>query len=181
MIERRIHIFGASGSGTTSLGAALAAALDAPHVDCDTYYWQPTDPPYTRANDRDIRLRLLQNAIAGLPSWVLSGSMCGWGDPLMHRITLAVFMHLDPAIRLARVAERERARFGSRIEADGDMHAQHHQFMTWAASYDDAAAPTRSLALHEAWMRRLRCHAVRLDSRAPTAMLVEQIRARAIS
>jgi len=42
----RIHIMGASSSGATSLGRALAEALAIPHHDTDDYLWQPTTPPY---------------------------------------------------------------------------------------------------------------------------------------
>ena len=41
----RIHILGASGSGTTTLGRALAARLQCPHFDTDDCFWLPTDPP----------------------------------------------------------------------------------------------------------------------------------------
>ena len=42
----RIHIFGASGTGTTTLGGTLAAALDCPHLDTDDYFWIKTDPAF---------------------------------------------------------------------------------------------------------------------------------------
>jgi Shikimate kinase len=41
----RIHILGASGSGTTTLGRALAERLQYPHFDTDDSFWVPTDPP----------------------------------------------------------------------------------------------------------------------------------------
>jgi adenylate kinase family enzyme len=46
MKSRRIHIAGASGSGVTSLGRALANALASSHHDTDDYFWLPTTPPY---------------------------------------------------------------------------------------------------------------------------------------
>ena len=42
-----IHVMGASGSGTTSLGRALADRLDIAHLDTDDFFWLPTDPPFT--------------------------------------------------------------------------------------------------------------------------------------
>ena len=36
---RRIHILGAAGSGTTTLGRALAERLQCPHFDTDDYFW----------------------------------------------------------------------------------------------------------------------------------------------
>jgi adenylate kinase family enzyme len=42
MKRRCIHVMGASGSGATSLGRALAGALELPHHDADDYLWLPT-------------------------------------------------------------------------------------------------------------------------------------------
>ena len=39
---QRIHILGASGSGTTTLGRALAERLQCRHFDTDDYFWLPT-------------------------------------------------------------------------------------------------------------------------------------------
>src|SRR5439155_4251270 len=76
----RIHIFGASGTGTTSLASALAARHGHRHVDTDDFYWLRTDPPYRHPRPRAERLAMLRIALAESASWVLSGSLCGWGD-----------------------------------------------------------------------------------------------------
>jgi len=44
MRKCRIHIFGASGAGVTTLGRATADALAFPHHDTDDYYWLLTAP-----------------------------------------------------------------------------------------------------------------------------------------
>ncbi len=36
----KIHIFGASGSGTSTLGAALSNELSYTHLDTDDYFWK---------------------------------------------------------------------------------------------------------------------------------------------
>ena len=61
----RIHIFGASGSGTSSLASALAATHGHRHLDSDDFYWLPTDPPYTQPRPVEARLSLLRPALAG--------------------------------------------------------------------------------------------------------------------
>lgn len=38
----RLFIMGASGSGTTTLGRAIANEWAVPHADADDYFWQPT-------------------------------------------------------------------------------------------------------------------------------------------
>lgn len=174
-LEHHIHIFGASGAGTSTLGRQLAAAIAGRHLDADDYYWFATDPPFTTKRDPAARVALIEQDTAAVPSWILSGSVCSWGDPLLERFTLAVFLHLDSETRMARLLHREQLRYGSRIQPGGDMHTQHLEFMAWARSYDEARAPIRSLDLHERWMQRLSCPVVRLDSRRPTGALLEEV------
>ncbi len=170
----RIHLFGASGSGTTTLGRALAETLEVPHLDADDYYWKPSDPPYRIKNSPAQRVRLIERRIAGHAGWVLSGSLCSWGDPLLHRFTLALFLH-RAAERLARLAVREQQRHGGRIGPGGDMRRQHEEFMAWAASYDTSGSAGRSLTLHEQWLKRLPCPVMRLDSAASVESLVASV------
>jgi adenylate kinase family enzyme len=180
-MPHRIHVFGASGSGTTTLGAEVAADLGARFLDADAYYWFPTDPPFTDKRAPAERLAMVERDIDGVDDWVLSGSLCSWGDPLIERFTLAVFLYLLPDLRLARLAERERARYGARIGPGGDMHEAHRAFMDWARSYDHALAPVRSLDLHERWMPRLGCPVLRLDARLPVEELRDRVVARALA
>jgi adenylate kinase family enzyme len=56
-----IHILGASGSGTTTLGRVLAKRLQCPHFDADDYFWLPTDLPYTHQRERTERQQLLMD------------------------------------------------------------------------------------------------------------------------
>ncbi len=162
----RIHIFGASGTGTTTLARAIAQRVNGKHLDSDSYFWQKTDPPFTSKREPADRLVLIQGDVAGHENWVLSGSLCGWGDPLMESFTAAVFLELDPTIRLERLVLREKERYGARILPGGDMHQQHVEFLEWARSYDFAKSPTRSFDLHEQWMQKLKCPLIRLDSNA---------------
>ena len=55
----RIHILGASGSGTSTLGSALARRLGVKHADSDSLYWLPTNPPYTTPRPPGARQALL--------------------------------------------------------------------------------------------------------------------------
>jgi len=168
----RIHLFGASGSGTTTLGEALAARLQILCMDCDSFYWKPTDPPFTEKNPPEQRVAMIRKSIADRDSWVLSGSLCSWGEALWPDFTLAVFLYLDPALRMRRLQLREQQRYGARIHPGGDMHQIHLEFMNWAASYDSAKAPTRSLDLHRQWRQNLACPIIELDSSQPLEILV---------
>lgn len=161
-----LYIFGASGSGTTTLGRAASTALGWRHLDIDDYYWLPTDPPFTAARPRAERLPLLQRDMDGAPGAVLTGWGHGWLDPLLPDFTLAVRLELEPSLRLRRLEARERARFGGRLDPGGDMHDDHRAFMAWAARYDTGGMDIRSRASLDAWQARMTCPALLLDGAA---------------
>jgi len=175
MEAKRIHIFGASGSGTTTLGREIAQQISGAHLDTDHYYWVKTDPPFVDKRHPDKRIELIQQDIQGKKNWVLSGSICSWGDPLLVSFTLAVFVRLDANTRMQRLVKREKERHGARIEPGGDMHKAHLDFMNWARSYDLAKAPTRSLDLHRSWAKRLNCPVIEVDSTEKPERLARRV------
>ena len=162
----RIHITGGSGCGVTTLGAGLAARLGLPWHDTDSYFWLATDPAYVTPRPMPERLDRLAAALDDEIGWVLSGSLDGWGDALIPRISFEVFLRVPTEIRMARLIAREAARFGPRIVRGGDMHRGSQDFLAWAESYDAAGLDQRSLARHESWLAALPCPVLRLDGTA---------------
>ena len=116
---RHIHIVGASGSGTTTLGASLAAAIDGIHIDTDDHYWLPTWPPYREKRPPAQRIERLKSTFAGAERWVLSGSLLHWGAELAAEFDLVIFLVVPPAERMGRTLAREQARYGDRIAPGG--------------------------------------------------------------
>ena len=160
----RVHIFGASGSGTTTLAAELSAQLDVPHFDADDYFWKPTDPPFTEKVAPAERTRTLGADLSTHDGWILSGCVAGWGDPLIVEVDLSVFMRLDHDKRIDRLMARERERYGDRIAPGGDMFEIHMAFIAWAKRYETAGCEQRSLSLHEARIMKADAPVLRLDS-----------------
>jgi adenylate kinase family enzyme len=176
-MSKRIHILGASGSGTTTLGSALAACLGCPHFDTDDYFWLPTDPPFQQARSRTDRQALLGTALARHEGWVLSGSLCGWGDLFIPLFDVVVFLWVPPDMRLARLQERERQRYGDHaIAPGGPLQQAYTAFIAWAAAYESGDLQMRSRQRHEQWLRALSCPVVRLEGQQP----VEESLARVI-
>ena len=171
----RVHILGAPGSGTTTLGAALARERGWPLLDADVFYWDQTDPPFQRARDPAVRDAMFQAQLEGRRDWVFAGSALGWARPWVPLYELVVFLRLDPAIRMARLRAREVARYGERIAPGGDMHAASAEFLEWAARYDMAGHEQRSLVAQEAWLDTLRVPVLRLDSAAPVPALLRSV------
>ncbi|MBB2749839.1 UNVERIFIED_ORG: adenylate kinase family enzyme [Rhizobium aethiopicum] len=171
----RIHVMGASGSGTTSLGLALADRLDIAHLDTDDFFWLPTDPPFTMPRDADQRIQLLLEETGRPGGWVLSGSALKWGGPLEPLYDLIVFLRIEPELRMMRIRARETARYGDRIGPGGDMEVKSGQFLAWAASYDTAGPERRSLAAHEQWLATQMAPVLRLDSSLEIDELAAQV------
>ena len=175
MTTHRIHITGASGSGVTSLGRALADALAISHHDTDDYFWRPTAPPYREMREVADRLRLMREMFLDGPDWVLSGSFGGWGDPIIPLLDLVVFLYVPTAIRIQRLRTREAQRFGPEAVAPGgSMHQQAEEFIEWASHYDDGTQEGRNLARHQAWLAKLPCRVLRLDGTRQLQELVKE-------
>ena len=174
-MQQIIHIFGASGSGTSTLGRAVAEKTGYAVLDSDDYIWAPTDPPFTSLRTHAERLPLLQRDMERSGNAVLSGSLVGWGDPLIPRFTLAVRLDTPTPVRMERLRQREYARYGARVLPGGDMYDQSQAFLDWAARYDDGVPPLRSRALHDLWQQQLPCPVLTLDGTLPVEELVQTV------
>jgi adenylate kinase family enzyme len=172
----RNHIMGASGAGVTSLGRALADALASTHHDSDDYFWKPTIPPYREKRVIADRLRLMHEMFLQRADWVLTGSLEGWGDPILPFFDLVVFLFTPTGLRLERLRAREARHFGIEAIAPGGWrHREFSEFIEWASQYEDGRRVGRNLARHEQWLASLRCSVLRLDGAQSTAVLVEDV------
>jgi hypothetical protein len=163
-MKKRIHIFGASGSGTTTLAKTLADILDVPHYDTDNYFWIQTNPPFQLIRERAERQELLRQVLTKSDSWVLSGSLCGWGDFAIPMFDLVVFLWIPSTIRMQRLEKREVTRYGSGIEDPNDPRYQgYHDFLDWAAAYDAGGLDIRSKSNHEEWIAALPYPVLRIE------------------
>lgn len=158
-----IHIYGASGSGTSTLGRKISDELGYKFMDTDDYFWIPTNPKYQIKRDRVERISLMMKEIEKSDNVVISGSLVDWGDELIPLFTLAVRLIADTDIRIARLRKREYDRFGKRIDFGGDMYEQHEQFIKWAKNYDYGDLNMRSKANHDEWEKLLLCKQIVLN------------------
>ena len=162
-MRRIIHIFGAAGSGTTTLGKKICKELGYTFMDTDDYFWMPTDPKFTQKRPAEKRIELMTKEISQSDNVVISGSLTDWGDVLISYFTLAVRIEMEQGLRIKRLNQREKERFGSRIEPGGDMYQQHLNFVEWAKSYDHGGMNQRSKAKHDEWQKLLLCEILYLN------------------
>lgn len=153
-----ILVTGASGSGTTTLGRALARHLGAGFFDADDYYWLPGDPPFQAKVDPAVRLLRIMQDLKETPVAVIAGSVMGWGAALEDSFSLIVFLTVPSNLRVERLRKREIQRFG-RVDPE---------FLKWAAQYDLGELKGRSLSRHMEWLARRHCAVLPIDGDVST-------------
>lgn len=172
MKRSRVHIVGASGSGTTTLARALADSWAVPHADADDYFWIPSDPPFIEKRGETASVALMRQVFVPREAWVLSGSMMGWGDAIVRECDAVIFLTLDPEERMLRLREREERRRAGRSQFD---ETAWEAFLMWARGYDDPAFEGRSRVSHEHWLATVDKPVLRLDSSQPVDTLVSAV------
>ncbi|SLM49863.1 conserved protein of unknown function [Nitrospira japonica] len=171
-------MMGGSGTGVTTLGLSVATRLKCACLDTEDFYWLPTTPPYREKRPVEDRIILIREKLESVQSsgCVLSGSLDGWGDPLIPLFDAVVFLAAPVHVRIERLRWREKERFGTEALAPGGaIHDQHEAFMEWAAAYDAGTMPGRSLPRHEQWLKRLPCPVRRLDGTKTIDELVQSV------
>ncbi|PWL70884.1 MAG: shikimate kinase [Clostridiales bacterium] len=174
MKKRIVHVFGASGAGTSTLGRALTE-YGYTHLDTDDYYWKPTDPMFLASRPKEERVQLLARDIAGCRKCSITGSLTGWGDVFIPQFTLAVWLLTSTNLRIERLERREYERFGERICPGGDMYEEHIRFIEWAKTYDTAIDDSRNRLTHTNWSHLLQCPLIVLDGSRPVEQLVQSV------
>jgi adenylate kinase family enzyme len=159
----KIHILGASGSGTTTLGEALSMELKIPHFDSDDFFWIDTDPPFQERRTPEIRTNLLRNTLRPHDSWILSGSALKWGDFLLKECDMIIYLFLEKEKRIRRLEERERKRFGDQINPGEIMHTNFVDFIEWAKSYDNGDMNMRSRESEMSWLENAECEVLKIE------------------
>ncbi|OXA83185.1 P-loop NTPase family protein [Flavobacterium hercynium] len=149
----KIHIFGASGSGVTTTGEALAAQLKLDYFDSDAFFWKQTAIPFSERCNPEERNTSIRTALDNSKKWILGGSVFQWGDAVFPDFDLVVYLWIPQEIRMERLKKRELERYGTIIYTDPNRNEQFENFMTWASDYDqNTGIASRNREAHEQWM-----------------------------
>jgi adenylate kinase family enzyme len=177
-MANRIHILGPSGSGSTTLGENLAHVLGIKPLDADDFFWKKTPVPFSEKRPIEERLEKINQEIEGVEEWIISGSLCGWGDSLITHFTSVFFLWVPWEIREQRLHKRGELRHGKEALATGGvMHDIHTAFIDWAGKYDSAGLEQRSRLAHEKWMEKLpsRIQVMKIEGVYDRGILVNKV------
>jgi shikimate kinase len=160
----KIHLLGPSCSGTSTLGKLIAEKYNIPWYDTDEIFWLKTDPPFTKKREKDERIYLLKNIFGMNKSLVLSGSAIGWGDFIKEEVDIVIYKYVEQKIRIKRLCEREKKRFGKRIEPGNDMYEIHKEFIEWNKKYETGGMEMRSRQSETSWLNDIKCKIIKLEN-----------------
>ena len=164
--NQKILVIGASGSGSSTLGQALAHKHGSLWLDLDDYYWLPTPTPYTEKRDPQTRYKMVLEDFQSSESVIVSGSPMNWGSALEDGFNLIVFLYLDTKIRVERLRVREIKELGKADPA----------FLEWAGQYDQGPQiGGRSLNRHNAWLNKRSCPILRLEGDQSIQKRISQV------
>lgn len=172
VVINRIHILGASGSGTTTLVKLLSMQLSIRHMDCDDYFWKTK---FSESWPADMRLKLLTDEIKKQDNWILSGATIPWGNSLTGLYDLVIFLSVSNEVRLKRLREREMERWGDRALPGNDKHEHFLKFMEWANLYECGGLNVRSRKSHDNWLEGLKCPILRLSGTDSTEERAQKV------
>ncbi|MCC8144080.1 MAG: hypothetical protein LUD02_03735 [Tannerellaceae bacterium] len=160
----RINIFGASDTGTTTLGRLIAKETSFTQLDSEYYYWLPEGRPYEFKREKQKRNEMLFRDMLIHNDVIVSGTVFKWSKRFLACFDLVVFLYAPLTVRLERLIERDVTRYGNRLENDEYIKEKHHSLITMTSQYEDLEIyNSRSFRQHEAWLKELKCPVLRID------------------
>lgn len=153
----KIIIFGASGSGTTTLATALAKDLGYLHLDADEYYWAKTPIPYEVKKDKTLRNQQMREDFEAAKKVIVSGGIINWESYWLAAFDWAIFLKIPPAIRMQRLQQRELERYGDLLQTDKHFKNKSAEFLEWARQYDNENFDGKNITRHQNWIQAISC------------------------
>ena len=173
-MARGIIIFGAPGSGKTTLGRAVAKKLGFPYFDIDDYIWRKDTPQqYTVMYTREEKVSRLMEDITKQEHFVMAGSMSSFHEPFDPLFDLAVHLTADTIVRVERVQKRAIECFGNRVLEGGDMYENHRKFIDNVSRYDTDGSPNLSEQMR--WAESMNCRVIRLSGEMSVERNCEEV------
>ncbi|MCL2108785.1 MAG: AAA family ATPase [Oscillospiraceae bacterium] len=151
-----IIVFGANGSGKTTIARELARTLDLKQIDHEDYCFEKSDIPYTVERSNEEIEALMLGDVEKFGRFVISACKGDFGDVIPQYYELAVYTEAPLELRIERVKRRGIERYGERVQKGGDMYEQQLDFVDFVAN--------RPLSEFEEWAKTLTCPVIRIDT-----------------
>lgn len=171
----KVLIFGASGSGTTTLAKEIEKRTTFVHLDVDDYYWKKTTPPFQEKIPLKQRNKNLKTDFEKYENVIISGSMVSWGKEWRFLFDLAIFIRLNNSERMERLKKREIERYGEKLLTNKNIKKNSIAFLEWANQYENPDFDGRSLKIHMNWIKLLNCKVLIIKGELELQSKTEQV------
>ncbi len=170
-----ILVFGANGSGKSTVGRELARVLNYKFMDHEAYAFAESEIPYAAERSREECLRLILADINKYGSFVLCAVTGDFSEEISSMYQFAVCLSAPQDIRMERIGRRAFERYGARVLEGGDMYERQTAFLDFAAK--------RPLTRIEQFAQTLACPVMYVDAVKPVfqnvALIAEEYSRRA--
>ena len=176
-----IAILGLNGSGKSTLAHALSDRIGYYEMDVEDYYFPELKKSRREElqNDNVVETKcrgelpflkprvksVVQDAIIldinAHPNFIISSVTMNWCDEILSKLDVAFMVCTPLEIRLKRIQDRERKRFGTRVLPGGDMYEQQLKFRNMVLARQERVV--------EESAKRLKCPVVVLDGTVSVA------------
>ncbi len=159
----KIIIFGAAGTGKTTLGKSISEKLNWIFFDADDYYWEKTIPPCQTKATFESRNENLKLDFRSSENVIISGSICTWSKFWNTAFDLGVFLRVPKKIRMKRLLNREIELYGEELNTNEVKKEDFKTFLEWAEKYDDERFDGQSISQHKNWIEIMDCSVIELN------------------
>lgn len=164
-----IQICGLNGCGKSTVGRALAGALDFHFIDNENLYFQRTGEkePYRNERPRHEVERLLTEEVRRHENFVFAAVKGDYGEAVVPLYDYVIYLQVPQDIRSWRVRNRSFLKFGERMQPGGDLHEKEEAFFRIVEG--------RKEEWVENWLNTLSCPILHLDGTMPVEENVQTI------
>ncbi len=138
-----IHIMGASGSGTSSIGEYLSKELGFDIIESDFYKWEQTIPEFQVMRPIEESNKLLLEKIRQAKNLIITGSL--HSNPVTFEyIDLIIYLKCPTKVRLKRILKRDEEKGRYSLQQDETVRQNFLEFLKIAKSYNKLGDDIRS-------------------------------------
>ncbi len=160
-LGRRIVVWGATGSGKTTVTRQLASRLDLPRIELDAIFWEPG---WVETPDEEFRVKVQSALDAAAEGWVLDGSYSRVSDLYLARADTLLWIRLPWRVSFWRLLRRTVTRAWTRET----LYYENGPYESWRQSVlSRRSILWWSISHHRDGVRRVRARLAEIDGAVP--------------
>lgn len=138
-----IHIMGASGSGTSTVGEFLSKMLKYDLIESDFFKWEQTVPEFMIMRPIEESNKLLIDRIEKSNNLIITGSL--HSNPCTFKyINLIVYLKCPTKVRLDRIQKRDIETGRNSLQKSEEVRKNYFGFLELAKNYNKLGLDVRS-------------------------------------